>query len=153
GSLRDARAVGVETQYYRRIHRVGDAVVSEQPWTAAAEAATAVVPDLVDTLNVGLECRGQGSAAGARAGVHRPQGTERAETGGGFRAYRTRHRACFGILWPALAGELGGILTDGERIPYAQLAMPQHRHAAARTVAIELLADARRIERDDALRE
>src|SRR5215472_6639013 len=56
--LRDACAVGIEAQHDRSVHRIRDRVVAEQPGSAAAEAAAAVVPQLIDPLDVGGE-RGQ----------------------------------------------------------------------------------------------
>src|SRR5258708_18390415 len=77
--LRYAGPVGVAAQHHRRIHRIRDRVLAEQPRSAAAETPPAVVPDLVDALDVRLERRQERGAAVARPGGHPP---ERAQGGG-----------------------------------------------------------------------
>src|SRR5258708_22984047 len=88
--LRYAGPVGVEAQHHRRIHRIRDRVLAEQPRSAAAETPPAVVPDLVDALDVRLERRQERGAAVARPGGPRPERAPVWEAPGHLRAHPAR---------------------------------------------------------------
>src|SRR6516164_6551112 len=75
------------------------------------------------------------------------------ETGVHFGTHGAGHGARLAIPWPAAAAELGSVFADGERVPHTQWPLSQHRHAPARSVAIDLLAGIGRVERNEKLLE
>ena len=75
---RDARAVGVEAQHHRRVHRVRDGVLAEQPRAAVRRTGARQSFQISSTRSTSASSAGVIAVRRLRArGVHRPRDAQR----------------------------------------------------------------------------